>query len=132
MDVLGIALAAVLAFLTIVFVARPFLRTEKGEAGPSRAPSAPRQAVFELLEQRDRALLALQELDTDLRAGMISPAEHGRLIRPLQGDAAKALRELAELPSSRQELRETESADSVPDRPRAFRPKASAARESRT
>lgn len=113
MDVLGIALAAVLVVLTIVFVARPFLRGQSPGAGPSLAKTRTRE-VIELLEERDRALLALQELDFDRRAGTISPADYGRLIGPLRNDAASTLRQLAELPRSRQAVRQAKSADGLP------------------
>lgn len=113
MDVLGIVLAAVLVVVTIGFVAQPFLRGQSPGAAPSLTKTRPRE-VIELLEERDRALLAVQELDFDLQAGTISPADYRRLVGPLRNDAASTLRQLAELSDSRQTLRQAKSADGLP------------------
>jgi hypothetical protein len=91
---LALALAAVLTVLAVVFVARPFLREP--------APSSDRLDEFnelerrrlELVEERDRALAALKELEFDHRTGKVTDADYRTLVGPLRRRAAEALRAL--------------------------------------
>jgi hypothetical protein len=90
----GLALAAVLAVVAVVFVARPFLR----EPAPASdrldelAPEARRRLA--LAEERDRALAALKELEFDHRTGKVSDEDYRAQIGPLRRSAAEALRAL--------------------------------------
>ena len=93
-QLVALALAAFLAVVVVVFVARPFLR-EPGVAGDRLAepPPAERERL-RLLEQRDRTLAALKELEFDHRTGKISEADYRELVAPLRHEAAAVLRAL--------------------------------------
>ena len=90
----GLALAAALAVVAVVFVARPFLR----EPAPASyrldelAPEARRRVA--LAEERDRALAALKELEFDHRTGKVSDEDYAAQVGPLRRGAAEALRAL--------------------------------------
>ena len=90
----GLALAATLAVVAVVFVARPFLREPApasdrlDELGPEA-----RQRLA-LAEERDRALAALKELEFDHRTGKISDDDYRSLVGDLRRDAAEALKAL--------------------------------------
>ena len=58
----------------------------------SRARS--RSGALELVEERDRALAALKELEFDHRTGKISDEDYRELIGPLRLRVAEALRAL--------------------------------------
>jgi hypothetical protein len=90
----GVALAAVVVLL----VALPFLR--EPEAGDDRldAPTAADEARLALVEERDRALAALRELEFDHRTGKITDEDYRREIGPLRQQAAAALRALDSSP----------------------------------
>lgn len=90
----ALVLGAALAALCVLYVARPFLREpepaddrleELGELDRRRA---------ELEEERDRALAALKELETDHRTGAVSDEDYRALVGPLRRRAAEALRAL--------------------------------------
>jgi hypothetical protein len=90
----ALALGALLAVLVVLAVARPFLRDpapssdvldERGELEARR---------LELVEERDRALVALKELEFDHRTGKVSDEDYRRLVGPLRRQAAEALRAL--------------------------------------
>ena len=88
----ALALGALLAVACVVFVARPLLR-----AGRTDAPAAPdpeEEARLRLLEERDRALAALKELEFDHRTGKISDDDYRELVGPLRRQAGEALRAL--------------------------------------
>ena len=59
-----------------------------------------------LLEERDRALAALKELEFDHRTGKISDADYHQLVGPLRHQASDALRALD--PAGRREPAATE------------------------
>ena len=90
----GLALAAALAVVAVVFVARPFLR----EPAPASdrldelAPEARRRVA--LAEERDRALAALKELEFDHRTGKVSDDDYRAQVGPLRRRAAEVLRAL--------------------------------------
>jgi len=90
----GLALAAALAVVAVVFVARPFLR-EPAPASDRLDELAPemRQRLT-LAEERDRALLALKELEFDHRTGKVSDDDYRAQVGPLRRAAAEALRAL--------------------------------------
>ena len=87
----ALALAALLAVACVLLVARPLLRErEKGIAEPS---AAERKRVG-LLEERDRALAALAELEFDHRTGKVSDEDYRAALGALRRDAADALARL--------------------------------------
>jgi hypothetical protein len=90
--VAGLVIAAILAVGAVLFVARPFLRGDRG--GPLPAPDPAEARRLELVEARDRALAALKELEFDHRTGKISDTDYRELVGPLREEAAEALRAL--------------------------------------
>jgi hypothetical protein len=94
MEIVAVALAALLAIACVAFVARPFL-AEPEAADDSLAGLTPaEQERLELLERRDRALAALKELEFDHRTGKIADADYEELVGPLRREAAEALQGL--------------------------------------
>src|SRR5215831_9493783 len=90
----ALALAAILAVLAVVFVARPFLRdpAPASDRLDELAPEARRRLA--LAEDRDRALAALKELEFDHRTGKVSDDDYRAQVGPLRRRAAEALRAL--------------------------------------
>lgn len=88
--ILGIALAAVV----VVLVALPFLR--EPETGDDRldAPTEAEERRLVLIEERDRALAALKELEFDHRTGILDDEDYRALVGSLRQAAATALRAL--------------------------------------
>jgi hypothetical protein len=90
----ALTVAAILAVVAVVFVARPFLR----EPAPASdrldelAPEARRRLA--LAEERDRALAALKELEFDHRTGKVSDDDYRAQVGPLRRRAAEVLRAL--------------------------------------
>jgi hypothetical protein len=105
MTLLALALAVALAIACVLYVARPFLREPEPEDDvlPELDPEQRRR--LELLEERDRALAALKELEFDHRTGAVSDEDYRALVGPLRRRAAAALRAL-----------DAGRAESVPDR----------------
>jgi hypothetical protein len=91
---LALAVAAMLAVVVVVFVARPFLRdpSPASDRLDELAPEARRRLA--LAEERDRALAALKELEFDHRTGKISDDDYRAQVGPLRRRAAEALRAL--------------------------------------
>jgi hypothetical protein len=83
--VVGLLLAAVV----VVLVAWPFLREPVAE--DDRIVAQPEEGLA-LVEERDRALAALKELEFDHRTGKIDDEDYRALVGPLRRDAAAALR----------------------------------------
>jgi len=85
-------LAAAVTVVALFYVARPFF------LGPE--PSATARAVaatgerLELVEERDRALAALKELEFDNRTGKVSDGDYRELIGPLRRRAIETLQSL--------------------------------------
>jgi hypothetical protein len=90
----ALALAAMLAVVAVVFVARPFLRdpSPASDRLDELAPEARRRLA--LAEERDRALAALKELEFDHRTGKISDEDYRAQVGPLRRRAAEVLRAL--------------------------------------
>ena len=88
--VAGVALAAIV----VVLVALPFLREPVAEDDRLDAPTAADEARLALIEERDRVLAALRELEFDHRTGKITDEDYRREIGPLRQQAAAALRAL--------------------------------------
>ncbi len=90
MDTLALVLAIALAVACVVFVARPFLKDPEPEDALENADPADEERL-RLVEERDRALAALKELEFDHRTGKISDADYRELVGPLRRQAADAL-----------------------------------------
>jgi len=91
---LALAAGVALAALVVVLVALPFLREPVTEDDRLDAPTAAEEARLTLVEERDRALAALRELEFDHRTGKITDADYRREIAALRQQAAAALRAL--------------------------------------
>ena len=89
-------LGALLAAAAAVVVALPFLRHPGLSAAEDRLeqPDARERKRLELVEERDRALAALKELEFDHRTGKVSDEDYRALVGPLRQRAAEALRAL--------------------------------------
>ena len=90
----ALAVAAVLAVVAVVFVARPFLRdpSPASDRLDELAPEARKRRA--LAEERDRALAALKELEFDHRTGKVSDEDYRAQVGPLRRRAAEVLRAL--------------------------------------
>ncbi len=86
--VLGIAVAGG----AVLLVAWPFLREPVAADDRLDAPSAGEARRLELLDERDRVLGALKELEFDHRTGKIGDEDYRSQIGPLRRSAAAALR----------------------------------------
>ena len=93
-DLLALALAAALAVACVFFVARPFLREPAARDDRLAEPDPRERERLRLVEERDRALAALKELEFDHRTGKVSDADYGELVGTLRREAADALRAL--------------------------------------
>jgi hypothetical protein len=94
MEVLALALAAVLALGSVLYVARPFLREPEAVDDRIRVAGTGEEERIRLEEERDRALAALKELEFDHRTGKISDADYRELVGTLRSQVAQALRAL--------------------------------------
>jgi hypothetical protein len=90
----ALILAALLAVAAVLFVARPFLREPERTDDSLAEPDADELERLRILEERDRALAALKELEFDHRTGKISDEDYERTVGPLRLEAAAALRAL--------------------------------------
>jgi hypothetical protein len=99
----ALILAALLAVTCVVFVARPFLR--EPVAGDDRLAHGGEEEGkrLHLLEQRDRALAALKELEFEHRTGKISDDDYGELVALLRREAAATLAALEPTASARRD-----------------------------
>ena len=88
----ALAVAAMLAVVAVVFVARPFLRdpSPASDRLDELAPEARERLA--LAEERDRALAALKELEFDHRTGKIDDDDYRALVGSLRQEAARTLR----------------------------------------
>ena len=91
MELVALILAASLAVACVAFVARPFLREPSARDDRLGVRGETEHARLRLLEERDRTLAALKELEFDHRTGKISDADYRELVAPLRRDAAAAL-----------------------------------------
>lgn len=100
----ALVLAALLAVLCVVWVARPFLREPEPMDDTLAEPEARRLA---LLDERDRALAALKQLEFDHRTGTVSDEDYRAAVGGLRREAADAIRALDALdarPAERKEV----------------------------
>ncbi len=91
---LALVLAAILAVGCVVAVALPFIREPEPASDDLHEPDADERRRLELLEDRDRSLAALKELEFEHRTGTISDEDYRALLGPLRREAANALRAL--------------------------------------
>jgi hypothetical protein len=91
---LALALGALLAVACVVAVALPFLRDPEPRDDRLDEPDALERRRLELVEERDRALADLKELEFDHRTAKISDEDYRSLVGPLRRRAADALRAL--------------------------------------
>ncbi len=110
----GLALAAALAVVAVVFVARPFIREPAPESDRLDELGPQARERLSLAEERDRALATLKELEFDHRTGKVSDDDYRAQVGPLRRRAAETLRAL--------ETREQPSRDSVPASEEPARP----------
>ena len=100
-----LSLGVVLAVVCVVIVALPFLRRPGLSATDDRLgePDALERRRLELVEERDRALAALKELEFDHRTGKVSDEDYRASVGPLRRRAAEALRALEPRSAAAQE-----------------------------
>jgi hypothetical protein len=89
--VTALVLGALLAAAAVVLVALPFFLSRDDELDALGAAEERRLA---LIDERDRALAALKELEFDHRAGKIDDEDYRALVGPLRRAAAEALQAL--------------------------------------
>jgi hypothetical protein len=89
--VTALVLGALLAAAAVVLVALPFFLGRDDEFDALGAAEERRLA---LIDERDRALAALKELEFDHRAGKIDDEDYRALVGPLRRAAAEALQAL--------------------------------------
>jgi hypothetical protein len=89
-----VVLAVLLAVASVVVVALPFLREPEPESDELDELEPEERRRLELLEDRDRALQALRELEFDHRTGTVSDEDYRALVGTLRRDAATALQAL--------------------------------------
>jgi len=100
---LALVLGAGLALAAVLFVARPFLREPAPASDRLDEPSELERRRLELVEERDRALAALKELEFDHRTGKVTDEDYRRQLGPLRRSAAAALRSLEPRAEARHE-----------------------------
>jgi flagellar biosynthesis/type III secretory pathway M-ring protein FliF/YscJ len=90
----ALVLGALLALLVVVFVARPFLREPTPRSDRLDELGEAERRRLELVEERDRALAALKELEFDHRTGKVTDADYREQLGPMRRRAAEALKAL--------------------------------------
>jgi hypothetical protein len=88
----AIVAGALVALGAVLLVAWPFLREPVALDDRLDAPTEQEAARLGLLDERDRALAALKELEFDHRTGKIGDDDYRSQIGPLRRSAAAALR----------------------------------------
>jgi flagellar biosynthesis/type III secretory pathway M-ring protein FliF/YscJ len=90
----ALVLGALLALLVVAFVARPFLREPAPRSDRLDELGEAERHRLALVEERDRALAALKELEFDHRTGKVTDADYREQLGPLRRRAAEALKAL--------------------------------------
>ena len=102
MEGTALVLGGLLAAACVLYVARPFVR--EPSVSPSDDRLDPLDAVARervaAIEDRDRALAALKELEFDHRTGKVSDEDYRALVGSLRSDAGSALRALEDASDS--------------------------------
>jgi hypothetical protein len=91
MSTLAVVLAALLAVACVAAVALPFLREPEAAEDELNAPDEATKRRLALVEERDRALAALRELELDHRTGKVSDEDYQAAHASLRRQAATAL-----------------------------------------
>lgn len=94
MQALALVLAALLTLATVVLVSWPFLREPAPRQDELASFDREERQRLALIEERDRALAALKELEFEHRTGKIADGDYRELVGPLRRRAAGAIREL--------------------------------------
>jgi hypothetical protein len=89
--VIALILGAVIAVAAVVLVSLPFLRASGDDPG-STTELQDRRLM--LIDERDRTLAALKELEFDHRTGKIDDTDYRALVGPLRRAAAEVLQAL--------------------------------------
>jgi uncharacterized membrane protein YdfJ with MMPL/SSD domain len=89
-----IVIGLLLVAAVVVLVALPFLREPVATDDRLDAPTDAEARRLALIEERDRALAALKELEFDHRTGKVDDADYRELVGPLRQAAAVVLRSL--------------------------------------
>jgi hypothetical protein len=89
---LALVLGAAIAVAAVLFVALPFLREPQTSDDRLDAPTEAEGQRLQLIEERDRALSALKELEFDHRTRKLEDADYRELVGPYRRAAAVALR----------------------------------------
>ena len=89
----ALILGALIAVAAVVIVALPFIRPTVDDGSMETATPDAEQRLA-LMEERDRALAALKELEFDHRTGKIDDVDYRTLVGPLRRAAAEALQGL--------------------------------------
>jgi hypothetical protein len=112
----ALALAAVLAVVAALLVARPFLRDPEPASDRLDELTERERRRLELSEERDRALAALKELEFDHRTGKVADEHYRETVGPMRLRAAEALRALERFDAAAggDESRMVEIPDPVP------------------
>lgn len=97
---IALVLAAALAIVCVVVVALPFIREPEPESDALDELDEAERQTLELLEERDRTLAALKELEFDHRTGTVSDEDYRAQVGPLRREVAAALRALETAPSA--------------------------------
>jgi len=90
----ALVLGALLALLVVAFVARPFLREPAPRSDRLDELGEEERRRLELVEERDRALAALKELEFDHRTGKVTDGDYREQLGPMRRRAAEALKAL--------------------------------------
>jgi hypothetical protein len=90
----ALVVGALIAAAAVLLVALPFLRRPGEPDEALDAPTAAEQERLALIEERDRTLGALKELEFDHRTGKIDDEDYRTLVGPLRRAAADALQAL--------------------------------------
>jgi hypothetical protein len=98
--VIALLLGVAVAVAAVVLVAWPFLREPAAADDRLDTVTAEEAERMRLVEERDRALAALKELEFDHRTGAIGDDEYRSQVGALRREAASALRRLDRYGSS--------------------------------
>ena len=90
----ALVLGGLIAVIAVLLVALPFLRRRGADDDLIDAPTEAEEQRLLLIDQRDRALGALKELEFDHRTGAIDDVDYRQMVGPLRRQAAEALRAL--------------------------------------
>ena len=90
---IGLLLGALVAVAAVVIVSLPYLRGRDADGDLEMTTSRGEERMA-LVEERDRTLAALKELEFDHRTGKIDDEDYRELVGPLRRAAAAALQAL--------------------------------------